>query len=54
MGNGGMHINGAAPKAQRETWPEMGAAVSGDSPFAYLMNMLLYIASLLASVFARR
>jgi hypothetical protein len=49
-----MHANGTAPKVQRETWSEMGVVVSGDSPFAYLMNMLLYLASLLAGVFARR
>lgn len=46
--------NGVPPTARRETWPEMGVAVSGDSAFAYLMNMLLYVVSLVAGLFLRR
>jgi hypothetical protein len=49
-----MPTNGVAPTAQPETWPEMGVALSGDSPFAYLMNMLLYVVSLVAGLFLRR
>lgn len=49
-----VHTNGITPTARRETWPEMGVAVSGDSPFAYFMNMLLYLSSLFVGLFTRR